>query len=357
MEKAYVIAEAGVNHNGSMDMAFKLVDVAVESGADAVKFQTFKAGCIVTKSAKKAAYQNVNHPEGDNTQFSMLKKLELDKEQHEALIVYCKKRGIEFLSTPFDLDSLDLLAGLGLQKIKISSGDLTNAPLLLSAARRGISIILSTGMSTLGEIEDALGVIAYGYLTENRDPNFNDFKRAYWSKEGRSLLKNKVSILHCTTEYPAPIEDVNLKVIPMLRQAFGLTVGLSDHTQGFHVPLASIAVGATIIEKHFTLDKALPGPDHKASLDPEELTQMISYIRDVEQAMGNPFKYPTDSEMGNIDVVRKSIVASKPIAVGEIFTADKLTTKRPGHGISPLKFWDLIGQKASRNFQKDDLIE
>lgn len=352
----YIIAEAGVNHNGSLDMAKKLVEVAAEAGADAVKFQTFKADKLVSRSAPKAEYQTKTTG-ADESQHEMIRKLELDESAHEILIEHCKVCGIQFLSTPFDLESVDLLVGkFNLFCIKIPSGDMTNAPLLLKIARTGKPVILSTGMSTLGEIEDALGVLAFGYLG-NSKPSIAAFRAAYCSAEGQAILQDKLTLLHCTTEYPAPLEDVNLKVIDTLRSAFGLPVGYSDHTEGITVPIAAVARGAVAIEKHFTLDRTLPGPDHKASLEPAELKQMVAAIRIVEQALGSARKHPTPSELKNITVARKSLVAACTIRACESFTAENLAVKRPGNGLSPMQYWELLNRKAGRDFSADEAVD
>jgi N-acetylneuraminate synthase len=355
VDHTYIIAEAGVNHNGSLEIARQLVMVAAAAGADAVKFQTFKTDALVSRSAPKADYQ-ARTTSAEETQHEMIRKLELDIHAHEALLEQCRLSGIEFLSTPFDLESVDLLASrFDLRCIKIPSGDITNAPLLLRIARTGKPVILSTGMSTLGEIEDALGVLAYGYLGGN-DPSTSAFSAAYCSSEGAAIIREKVTLLHCTTEYPAPLEDVNLRVMDTLQRAFDLPVGYSDHTQGIAVPIAAVARGAVVIEKHFTLDRNLPGPDHKASLEPDELKQMVEAIRQVERSLGTGRKQPTPSELKNMNVARKSLVASREIAVNELFTVDNLTVKRPGSGMSPLGYWDLIGRKAVRDFTEDEMI-
>lgn len=352
----YIIAEAGVNHNGSLDMAKKLVEVAAEAGADAVKFQTFKADKLVSRFAPKAEYQ-ARTTAADESQHEMIRKLELDEHAHETLIEHCKVCGIEFLSTPFDLESVDLLAGrFDLPCIKIPSGDITNAPLLLKIAQTGKPVILSTGMSVLGEVEDALGVLAFGYLGK-LEPSIAAFRAAYCSADGQVILQDKVTLLHCTTEYPAPLEDVNLRVMDTLISAFGLPVGYSDHTEGINVPIAAVARGAVVIEKHFTLDRTLPGPDHKASLEPAELKQMVAAIRIVEQALGSGRKYPTPSELKNMSVARKSLVAACPISSGEPFTVENITVKRPGNGLSPMQNWELSGKKATKNFAADEVIE
>lgn len=354
--QTYIIAEAGVNHNGSPEMAKKLVEAAADAGADAVKFQTFKADRLVSRLAPKAEYQ-ARTTGNDESQFEMIRRLELNEYDHESLIEHCRINSIQFLSTPFDLESVDLLASrFDLPCIKISSGEITNAPLLLKIAQTGKAVILSTGMSTLGEVEDALGVLAFGYLG-NIAPSISSFRAAYCSAQGQAALLDKVTLLHCTTEYPAPIEDVNLKVMDTLKSAFGLPVGYSDHTDGIAVPIAAVARGAVVIEKHFTLDRTLPGPDHKASLEPAELAQMVRAIRDVELALGSGTKHPTSSELKNMAVARKSLVAACAIASGDRFTAANLAVKRPGNGTSPMQQWELLGRKASKNFAVDEVIE
>lgn len=354
--KTFIIAEAGVNHNGSLDLAVKLVDAAAAAGADAVKFQTFRAAALVTPAAVKAEYQKIFGETGES-QFDMLQRLELDEDAHRHLIDYCGEKKIQFLSTPFDMESVDLLVRtFDLPLLKISSGDLTNAPLLLHAASSGKPLILSTGMATMGEIETALGVLAFGYLNRGGLPGEVSFSQAYAAHEGKELLREKVTLLHCTTEYPAPFADVNLRAMATLATAFGLPVGLSDHTIGISVPTAAVALGAVVIEKHFTLDRNLPGPDHKASLEPDKLKGMVTAIRQVEQALGSTGKAPAPSEIGNAAVVRKSIVAAREIQSGEPFTTENLTVKRPGGGISPLRYWDVLGKKAGRDFHADEAI-
>ena len=355
-QHTYIIAEAGVNHNGSLDMAKKLVEVAAEAGADAVKFQSFKADKLVSRLAPKAEYQ-IKATDAGESQHEMLHKLELDTQTHNTLIGHCKACGIEFLSTPFDPESVDLLAKhYDLSCIKISSGDITNAPLLLKIAQTGKAAILSTGMSTLGEIEDALGVLAFGYLGNTR-PSLANFRAAYSSSEGKAAVKEKIKLLHCTTEYPAPFVDVNLRAMDTLISAFGLPVGYSDHTVGIAVPIAAAARGAAIIEKHFTLDQTLPGPDHKASLEPIELKQMVDAIRVVEQVLGSGRKHPAPSELKNVGVARKSLVAECAITAGEPLTVNNLAVKRPGNGLSPMQYWEVLGRKANRDFVADERIE
>jgi len=352
----FIIAEAGVNHNGSIELAKELIDAAHEAGADAVKFQSFKAENLVSKNAVKAEYQARNT--GNNeSQFEMIKKLELDQHAHQLLHEYCGRLGLMFLSTPFDSASLELLVDtFDLPLIKISSGEITNAPFLLEIAQTGKSVILSTGMSTLGDIEQALAVLAYGYMPSDVPPSVNAFKNAYCDSAGQAMLQQKVSLLHCTTEYPAPFEDVNLRAMDTLISAFSLPVGLSDHTKGIAIPVAAVARGASIIEKHFTIDKTLPGPDHRASLDPIELGSMVDAIRQVEQALGRSIKVATASEIKNRAVARKSLVALKSIQKGEVFTVDNLGVKRPGDGISPVAYWDMLGRAASKDYQEDELV-
>lgn len=353
-----IIAEAGVNHNGSMEMAKDLVRAAAEAGADIVKFQTFKAEQIASRKAPKAAYQQET-TDAAESQIEMLKKLELPFEAHQELMDFCKQCGIGFLSTPFDGLSLRFLVHeCGLETVKVPSGEITNAPFLLEIARTGRDVILSTGMSTLGEIETALGVLAFGYLHREKIPkNGSDFVTAYADAQNDGLLRRKVRLLHCTTEYPAPFDEVNLAAMDALRQAFGLSVGYSDHTEGISVPLAAVARGASIIEKHFTLDRSLPGPDHKASLEPKELKTMVVGIRQIEAAIGDGRKMPTTRERKNLSVVRKSLVAKCTIKAGERFSEANLTVKRPAAGIAPMRYWELLDKKASRDYGIDEPIQ
>jgi N-acetylneuraminate synthase len=354
----FVIAEAGVNHNGSLGMAKELIEAAARAGADAVKFQTFKATEIVSRFAPKAAYQQRNTDETES-QLEMIRKLELSIEDHRVLIEHARQHDIEFLSTPFDVGSLALLVdGLGLRTIKIPSGEITNAPFLVKIAATGCRIILSTGMSTLGEVESALSMLAYGGLAPvGQTPGRAAFEAAYMSPSGQALLRERVVLLHCSTEYPAPVVDVNLKAMDVMAQAFGLPVGYSDHTEGIHISVAAAARGVRLIEKHFTLDKKLPGPDHKASLEPDELSAMIRAIRDIELALGDGVKRPSVTELKNRDVVRKSLVAARPIAAGELFSEENLTCKRPGTGVSPIAYWNQLGTAATRDYGADELIE
>lgn len=330
-----IIAEAGVNHNGDFELAKKLVRAAEEAGADIVKFQTFKADKIVNKTAKKAAYQERNINDGDDSQYTMLKKLEMPEEWHSKLIQYASEQGIQFLSTGFDNESIDFLDRLDSPFFKIPSGEITNKPYLRHIARKGKAVILSTGMSTLEEIKAAINV-----LCEN------------------GISKNEITILHCNTEYPTPMEDVNLLAMITIKNAFGVKVGYSDHTQGIEIPIAAVALGATVIEKHFTLDRNMSGPDHKASLEPDELKAMVKAIRNIEKAIsGNGIKEASPSEEKNRIVARKSIVAAKPIRKGELFTEENLTVKRPGNGISPMLWDEVLGKAAIKDFEPDDQIE
>ena len=328
----FIIAEAGVNHNGSIELAYKLIDVASASGADAVKFQTFKANNLVTINAQKAEYQKQTTNQSES-QFNMLKKLELDTNAHKKLINYCKKKDIVFLSTPFDHESIELLDELELQIFKIPSGEITNLTYLRHIGSLRKEVILSTGMSTLKEIEEALIIL---------------------TSAGTS--KENITILHANTMYPTPMEDVNLRAMQTIQDKFGVAVGYSDHTLGIEVDIAAVAMGATIIEKHFTLDKTMDGPDHKSSISPEELKAMVSSIRNIEKALGSSIKKPSKSEKPNITMARKSIVASKSIKKGELFTEKNITTKRPGTGISPMEWDSIIDKVAKRDYQIDDLL-
>lgn len=353
---AYIIAEAGVNHNGSLDLARKLIDVAAEAGADAVKFQTFRAETLVTATAPKAAYQRETTDAGES-QYAMLKVLELDEAAHRTLIEHCERRGIQFLSTPFDTESLNLLVeGFGMPRIKMPSGEITNGPLLLAAAQTGLPVIVSTGMSTLGEVEQALGVLAFGYLEREAAPGLEGFAAAYASEAGQAALRDRVTLLHCTSEYPTPPEDVNLRAMDTLGSAFGLPVGYSDHSRGIVVPIAAAARGAVLIEKHFTLDRTLPGPDHRASLEPEELAEMVRAIREVEAALGRSVKAPTHGEIETQAVARKSLVAATEIAEGQPFSTANVTARRPGNGVSPMHHWSYMGKAAARSYDSGEAL-
>ncbi|MCL6586716.1 MAG: N-acetylneuraminate synthase [Anoxybacillus sp.] len=356
MKSTLIIAEAGVNHNGSLDLALQLVDVAIEAGADAIKFQTFKTEHLVTKSVQQAEYQKKNTGKS-LSQYEMLKKLELSYGEFKKLKRYCDEKNIMFLSTPFDLESVDfLIKELKLNLIKIPSGEITNAPYLYKIASYGVDVILSTGMATKEEIHHALAFLAYGFAGKT-DVSFAAVKHFYQTDEAKALLGEKVSLLHCTTEYPTPYEDVHLNAMDDMREEFHLPIGLSDHTEGIVVPIAAVAKGATIIEKHFTLDKTLPGPDHKASLNPNELKEMVQSIRVVENALGEKEKRPTKTELKNKEVARKSLVAAQAIRKGEMFTHDNLTIKRPGTGIEPYYYWNYIGKRAERDYKEDEVIE
>lgn len=353
--KTFIIAEAGVNHNGSLEMAHKLIDAAAEAGVDAVKFQTFRAERLVARHAAKAAYQ-MRSTDPDESQFEMIRKLELSEQDHDQLIAHARHKNVEFMSTPFDNESLHLLTGrFGLSTIKVSSGDITNAPFLLEIARTARQVIISTGMCTLAEVEAALGVLAFGFTaTAEAHPCPQAFEEAYASAAGHNALQERVSVLHCTTEYPAPIAEVNLRAVDTMAQAFGLRTGYSDHTPGIHIPIAAVARGATIIEKHFTLDRNLPGPDHRASLEPAELRDMVSAIRNVERSLGDGIKRPTASEWKNRPIARKSLVAAQGIRRGEPLA---LACKRPGTGISPYRYWDLEQKPATRDYSADEVID
>ncbi len=352
-----IIAEAGVNHNGDEKLAFELVDAAHQAGADIVKFQTFKAKNLVTEEAKQADYQ-VTNTQKQESQLAMLSRLELSYDAHHELVKHGEKLGIEFLSTAFDSESLDFLVNdLGLTRLKLPSGELTNAPLVLEHARTGCDLIVSTGMATLSEIETALGVIAFGYTSDDSaTPSVQAFQEAYASNEGQQALKSKVTILHCTTEYPAPMEEINLKAMDTLGRAFDLPAGYSDHSQGITIPIAAVARGAVLIEKHFTLDNNMEGPDHKASLEPQDLTAMVSAIRQVEKALGSCVKTPTVSEVKNKAVARKSLVAARDINEGEVFSPENMTIKRPGDGMSPYRYWDMLERTASKAYRAGELI-
>lgn len=327
----YIIAEAGVNHNGDINLAKKLVDMAVFSGVNCIKFQTFVSSNIVSKNAEKAEYQKKETGNSESQQ-EMLKKLELTFEEFIELRDYCNSKNIEFLSTAFDFESIDFLHSIGMNKWKIPSGEITNLPYLIKIAKLNQPVILSTGMSDIDEVKAAVKILRENGATD-------------------------INLLHCTTEYPTPFEDVNLKAMLTMAEELGLPFGYSDHTKGIEIPIAATALGAKIIEKHFTLDKNMEGPDHKASLEPDELKLMVESIRNIEKALGNGIKKPANSEIKNISIARKSIIAKYKIKEGEIFTEENLTVKRPGNGISPMKWFEVIGTKAKRNFEEDELIE
>lgn len=331
--RTLVIAEAGVNHNGELALARRLVEAAADAGADIVKFQTFSADRLVTRQAAKADYQSANDTRGES-QHAMLRRLELTRDMHRDLQTLCRQRAIGFLSTAFDIDSIDLLADLGLERFKIPSGEITNLPYLRHIGGLGKSVILSTGMATLAEIEAALTVL-----------------------ETAGTARESVTVLHCNTEYPTPMEDVNLRAMLTIRDAFGVPVGYSDHTLGIEVAIAAVALGASVIEKHLTLDRRLPGPDHKASLEPAEFSALVTAIRSIERALGDGVKRPSASEAKNIAVARKSLVAAQAIFKGQTFTPDNVAVKRPGTGLSPMRLDEVIGRTAPRDFAADELIE
>jgi N-acetylneuraminate synthase len=351
--RTLIIAEAGVNHDGSLEKALALVDAAADAGADIVKFQTFNAKSLAGSSARKADYQQ-RTTDASESQLAMLTRLELPQAAHHALIVRASARGIEFLSTPFDDASLAFLLSLELPRIKIGSGDLTNAPLLHAVAKAGARLILSTGMATLGEIEEALGVLAHGYSRRSDPPGIVAFRAAWRDPAARAALARYVSLLHCTTEYPCPTGDVNLAAMATMRAAFQLPVGYSDHTDGSEISLAAVALGATIIEKHLTLDRKATGPDHAASLEPDDFKRMVAAIRNVESAMGDGVKAPKESEIKNVPVARKSIVAARSLKAGEAIGPADITAKRPGSGRPPIDYWSLIGTAAPRALKPDD---
>ena len=351
----FIIAEAGVNHNGSPELAKVLVEEAARAGADAVKFQTFRTDDLITETTPKAAYQRKT-TDGGESQAAMLRKLELPRHVYGELLGQCRTLGIRFLSSPFDLGSLRFLVDeLGLDTIKLASSELLNAPLLLEAARRPVHIILSTGMSELAEVVQALEIIAFGRLSVDTPPTRAAFRQAMTHPDAAAVLARGVTLLHCTTEYPTPFDSVNLRAMDTLAE-LGTAIGLSDHTPGIAVAVAAVARGATVIEKHFTTDKTLPGPDHAASLLPRELADMVASIRAVEAALGSAEKKPAPCEIGNRAVARKSLVANQPIAKGQSFSRDNLAVKRPGTGRSPLDYFDLLGRPADRDYQKDELI-
>lgn len=331
MKKTLIIAEAGVNHNGSLELAKKLVDKAVYANVDIIKFQTFTVEDLTTKNAQKAEYQK-NNLSGEDTQHKMLKNLELKREEFIELKKYCHSSGIEFLSTAFDLRSIEFLNELGMKRWKIPSGEITNLPYLIKIAKSNKPIILSTGMSTMNDIRSAISILMHNGAGE-------------------------LTVLHCTTEYPTPFHDVNLNAMLTIKEEFDVQVGYSDHTRGIEVSIAAVALGAEVIEKHFTLDRNMEGPDHKASLEPDELKAMVTSIRHIDLALGDGIKKPAESEKKNMAIARKSIIAKKDIKAGEVLSEENLTIKRPGHGISPMRWFEVIGKVASRDFQEDELIE
>ena len=357
LRRCFVIAEAGVNHNGSVERALALVDVAADAGADAVKFQTFRADALATAGAGRAQYQTRNLGES-GSQVAMLRALELSFDAHRAVNERCRERSIEFMSTAFDMQSLEfLLQELGMSRIKVSSGDATNAPFLLELARCGKPLLVSTGMCTLSEVEQALTVLAFGLSRPGASPSRAGFAAAYASVEGQTQLREKVTLLHCVTEYPAPFEAVNLQAMSTLAAAFGLEVGYSDHTEGMAVALASVARGATVLEKHFTLDRALPGPDHAASLEPGELRSLVRAVREIEAAIGNGIKVPAPCELPNLVVARRSLVAARDLKAGHRFEMEDIAIKRPGNGAMPILLWEKLGRVIERDYLAGEVIE
>lgn len=357
-QRVEVIAEAGVNHNGDLELARRLVHAAADAGADTIKFQTFKAAALVTRSARKAAYQARETAE-EGAQFDMLTRLELSAEAHHELLALCEARGIRFLSSAFDPGSLRFLTDtLNVPVVKFGSGELGNAPLLHQAAQSGRRIILSTGMAPLADIERALGVLACGYAEPGAArPRRSDFERAWADPARRATLAARVVLLHCTSQYPTPVDQVNLRAMDTLRLAFGLPVGYSDHTQGTAISEAAVARGAVVIEKHLTLDRGLPGPDHSASIEPDDFARMVHNIRAIEAALGDGIKVASPCEQDTAEVAKKSLVALRPIAAGEPFSHANLGVKRPGGGITPAAFWEYLDRAATRDYAEDELID
>lgn len=351
----YIIAEAGVNHNGERDLAFELVDIAADAGADAVKFQTFDAERLALKAAPKANYQKQN-TDAQESQLAMLKKLELPRELHFELQAYAHNKGIEFLSTAFDSSSLQFLCEMNLPFFKVPSGELTNGPLLWQFAHTGKPLVLSTGMATMSEVEQGLAIVAHALASPCEPASMDDVWKCWSDPLSRGRLQGHVTLLHCTSQYPTPPHEVNLLAMDTLK-AFGLAVGYSDHTEGCLIPVAAVARGATVIEKHFTLDRSMPGPDHKASLEPEELKSMVSQIRTLQLAFGDPCKAPQPSEWDTRTAARQQVVASREIAAGAIITRDDLTTARSGSGLSPTTLWELVGSTSRRGFDVGEIIE
>ena len=353
-----VIAEAGVNHNGDPALALALVDAAADAGADIVKFQTFRAEALAVAAAPKAAYQAEATGAGES-QLDMLRRLELSPEAHRAAQARCRIRGIRFLSTPYDLESLRFLVEeMNVETIKIGSGDLTNAPLLVATARSRRPAILSTGMGSLGEVEAALGALAFGYTAPvDARPSRAAFARAYSADAGRAALKAKVTLLHCTTEYPAPVEEANLRAMETMRRAFALPVGFSDHTPGLTAAIAAAALGAAVIEKHLTLDRTMPGPDHAASLEPKDFALLVTAVRATESALGDGEKKPAPSEIKNTAAARKSLFARRAVAKGEILTQDNLAVLRPGIGVSAMEYFDRLGHHATRDYAAGEALD
>lgn len=356
MPRTLIIAEAGVNHNGDLDLAMQLVDAAATAGADMVKFQTFEAEKLASVKARKAAYQT-RTTDAAESQLDMLRRLQISKEAHHKLIKRCAEKGISFLSTPFETDSLHFLTvDLGLETIKLGSGELTNAPLLLAAAQSDARLIVSTGMGTLAEIEEALGVLAFGMTFPQEPPSRAAFCEALLDPSARAVLRERVILLHCTTEYPAAVEDTNLRAMDTMAAAFGLQIGYSDHTEGEAVAMAAVGRGATVIEKHFTLDRTMPGPDHAASIEPDDLVRLVTGIRQVERALGDGRKLPGAAETANRPIARKSLCAARDLQAGAMLTIDDISIKRPGVGLSPFDLWDTVGRRLDIQLSADDPI-
>lgn len=352
MARTYIIAEAGVNHNGSMQLASELVKKAAAIGADAIKFQSFQADEIVLPSSPKANYQNESTPES-KTQHDLLKSLELSKENFSELQALCLQHDIDFLSTPFDLNSLDYLVDMGMQIIKISSGDLTFGPLLLKSAQLGRRVFLSTGMSDEMEIQRALAVLAYGYIYPEKTPSgLDEILSVSFSDKAKELIQKNVVVFHCTSEYPAAFDEINLNVLPAIREKFSVEVGYSDHSQGVLVPCLAVAKGASVLEKHITLDCTLPGPDHKASLDIEQFSEMIKQIRLTENILGSSVKQPTAAELQNKPIVRRGLYAVNSLKKGQLISPDDIRALRPANETSPMYYWDIVGKKAASNYKE-----
>lgn len=356
--RTLIIAEAGVNHNGDRARALALVEAAARAGADIVKFQSFRADKLATAEAAKASYQQATTGAAQS-QLEMLRVLELSEDDEACIAAACAASNVIYMSTPFDSDSAThLVRRIGVSTLKVGSGDLTNAPLLLHLARFKLPIILSTGMATLAEVEQALGVIAFGYLGDaTTRPAPSDMAKVLLDRESWTTLRAKVTLLHCTTEYPADPQSINLRAMATLRDAFDLPVGFSDHTRGIHVASAAVALGATVIEKHLTLDRNLPGPDHRASIETDEMAAMIASIRDVEAALGDGRKIPAPEEIANRAVARRSLVALRPVRAGERFSEDNLGVKRPGNGVPPIEYWSRLGKTAQRDYAANEALD
>jgi N-acetylneuraminate synthase len=353
----FIIAEAGVNHNGSVDTAKELIHAAAKCGVDAVKFQTFQATSLIARTAPKAAYQVASGPENEG-QLEMVRALELPRTAWKELVAHCNAEGVRFLSTPFDAASLRLLVDdLQMPIVKIGSGEISNAPFLLDVARTQLPVILSTGMSTLGDVEEALGIFAWAWTGESGAPGRDSFMRARYTDEGQRSLRAGLTLLQCVTEYPTPFDAVNLRGMDTLRQAFGLPVGFSDHTLGWAVPLAAVARGATVIEKHFTLSQSMEGPDHRASLEPDQMRAMVEAIRQVEACLGSPVKGPSRVEWGNRGVARRGLVAARDLPAGHVIAPADITSKRPANGLAPMDYWDVVGRRLRTALSEESPIQ